>query len=61
MRVALAISSVCVVFLTKLIEVKFVPALEILGLLWVYRVKDVVNVEEFVFDDIGLFILVVGS
>lgn len=42
----------------KFLEVILVAPLEILGLLWVYRIKDVVNVKKFVFDDFQLLFLV---
>lgn len=44
--------------LAKFLEVILVPPLEILGLLRVNRIKDVVNIKKFVFDDFQLLLLV---
>jgi hypothetical protein len=47
-----------VALLAKFLKVILVPPLEILGLLRVNRIKDVVNIEKFVFDDFQLLLLV---
>jgi hypothetical protein len=43
-----------VALLAKFLKVILVSPLEILGLLRVNRIKDVVNIEKFVFDDFQL-------